>query len=337
MAAKRSIIPVFIPHLGCPHECVFCNQKRISGRLSPASPEDVICALYEASAEGAQLAFYGGSFTAIPVSEQLAFLEAAQPFLKSGRISSIRVSTRPDCVDKENLDMLKAHSVTTIELGAQSMDDGVLSACARGHTARDSEIASMLIKKHGMGLVLQMMTGLYGSTPSKDLETARRIAALSPDAVRIYPTVIIRDTKLHELYCSGRYSPHTVDAAVEVCSEIVPIFEKAGIPIIRLGLNPTDDLSGGVAVGGAYHPALGELVRSRIFLGRARALLRGAAAGSSAVLTVNPSCVSQMTGQKRQNVTALLREFSLDSLKIRAFDMEPGEILAEIIEKERDL
>jgi len=337
MTAKKSIIPVFIPHLGCSHECVFCNQKRISGSLLPALPGDVAKLLKASKAKGAALAFYGGSFTALSEAEQIAFLKAAQPFLQDGTIAEIRLSTRPDCISEQGLALLKAYGVKTIELGAQSMDDAVLAVCSRGHTAQDTRNAAALVKAHGFELGLQMMTGLCGASAQSDEQTAREIASLSPDAVRIYPAVVIKDTRLAELFANGDYAQHTVAEAVELCARILPIFEAAEIPVIRLGLNPTEELSGGVAIAGAYHPAFGELVKGRIFLEKARALMTEIPSGSEAVLRVNPSCVSQMAGQRRCNIKALLEEFSLAGLKICADEIKCGEIRIEIIAKQRDL
>lgn len=328
MSARRSIIPVFIPHLGCPHDCVFCNQRKISGSLSPASAQDVVSAI-EAGLPRCEtppeLAFYGGSFTAIPESEQLSLLGAARPYLESGEVASLRLSTRPDAIDEKTLDRLEKYGVGTIELGVQSMCDDVLSASGRGHTASDAERASALIKQRGFGLILQMMTGLPGSSDEKDIDTARRIAALGPDGVRVYPTVIIRDTALYELWRAGKYREHTVEDAVRVCAEILPLFQRAGIPVIRLGLNPTDDLSAGEAAGGAYHPALGEMVKSRILLKKAEALLTDVHGGSVTLGVARP-CVSQMTGQHRCNIEALCEGFGLSVVKVAACDMEPGEV-----------
>ncbi len=332
MSARESIIPVFVPHLGCPNDCVFCNQRRISGSLSPARPEDVTKAIETAAAlpqTGAkrQLAFYGGSFTAIPVAEQQALLEAARPWLERGEISSIRLSTRPDAIDGEILKRLRAAGVETIELGAQSMDERVLLLSGRGHTAEDVERSSRLIKEAGFKLILQMMTGLPGDSDEKSLETARRIIALRPDGVRIYPTVIVKDTALFELWQRGLYKEHCIEDAVRVCAELLPFFRKAGIPVIRLGLNPTEELSGGAAVAGAYHPALGELVKSRIMYKKARELLLPLAGASAAVLGVHPSQISQMTGQHRENIERLKAEFKLNSLKISPCPVEKDEIL----------
>ena len=321
MSARESIIPVFVPHLGCPNDCVFCNQRRISGSLSPARPEDVAAAIDRALSltppgTRRQLAFYGGSFTAIPDAEQEALLGAAQPYLERGDIASIRLSTRPDAIDGAVLARLRRYGVETVELGAQSMSDSVLALSGRGHTAADVEEASRAVKAAGFRLILQMMTGLPGSDDETDIGSARSIAALGPDGVRVYPTVIVRDTALFDLWRAGRYKEHTVEDAVRVCARIVPIFEAAGIPIIRMGLNPTEDLSGGDAVGGAYHPALGELVRARIMRGRAEALLEGTAPGADITLRVNPRLMSQLVGQHGENRAYLREKFALRRLKI---------------------
>ena len=332
MTAKNSIIPVFVPHLGCPNNCVFCNQHRISGAMESATAEDVKNAIVNAAAltprgTKRQLAFYGGSFTAIPAVEQTALLEAAQPFLADGTIASIRLSTRPDAIDDEILHRLKKYGVSTVELGAQSLDDKVLYLSGRGHTAKEVADAAKMVKSYGFELVLQMMTGLPGDTGESSIMTAKKIIELAPDAVRVYPTVIVKDTELWDMWQAGKYTEHTVEDAVTVCAEITEMFDAAGIPIIRTGLNPTEDLSGGDAVGGAYHPALGELVRSRMMLNRARELLKGTPEGSSIVLGVHSSEISKMTGQHRCNIEALMREFKLKSLRVRPGDVEKGKII----------
>ena len=338
MSARASIIPVFVPHLGCPHACVFCNQRRISGAQRAATAEDVKNSIEQAAAflpKGGkrQLAFYGGSFTAIPGDQQEVLLSAAKEALDRGEIDAIRLSTRPDAIDDEVLARLRRFGVETVELGAQSMDDNVLRLSGRGHTAADVERASKLLQSAGFRLVLQMMTGLPGSTDEKDMETARKIIALRPDAVRIYPTVIVRDTALYDMWQAGEYREHTVEDAVRVCAEILPLFEAAEIPVIRLGLNPTDELSNGAAVAGAYHPALGELIRSRVLLNRARELLRGVEPGSRITLTVGRGKTSQMTGRHRENIRRLTEEFGLAEIKIRENSESGGEIRLLSVEK----
>ena len=319
MSARVSVLPVFVPHLGCPHACVFCNQRRISGQLRPASPTDVEQVLQNAAAfprhgEKRQLAFYGGSFTAISVQQQDALLEPAHGAVLRGEIDSIRLSTRPDAIDLDTLERLRSFCVATVELGAQSMDEEVLRLSGRGHTAEDVRRAARMVKDAGMELILQMMTGLPGDSPEKSLYTARELIALQPDGVRIYPTVIVRDTELYDLWKKGEYREHSVEDAVEVCARILPLFEEAKIPVIRLGLNPTEELSSGEAAAGAYHPALGELVKSRILLHRAEELLQGTKPGAHIRIGIAPRLLSQMIGQHGENRRKLTEAFSLASL-----------------------
>ena len=338
MSARECVIPVFVPHLGCRHECVFCNQRRISGSEKAATAATVKQAIEQSAAlprSGAkrQLAFYGGSFTAIEPERQEELLGAAAEAIGKGEIDAIRLSTRPDAIDETVLARLKRFGVEMVELGAQSMDGEVLRLSGRGHTAEDVVRSSEAVKAAGFRLILQMMTGLPGDSVDKDIETAKKLIALRPDGVRIYPTVIVRDTALYDLWRAGEYREHTVEDAVAVCAQLMPLFEEANIPVIRLGLNPTEELSQGAAVAGAYHPALGELVRSRILLEKARALLAGTEPGSRVTLGVNAAELSQMIGQKRQNVRALSRALALEELRIRSCKAERGEIVLLSIEK----
>lgn len=342
MSARASILPVFVPHLGCPHDCVFCNQRRISGETEPASAETVRELLSAAAAlpeQGAkrQLAFYGGSFTAIPAAQQEELLAAAREGIERGIIGSIRLSTRPDAIDETVLERLRRFGVETVELGAQSLSDEVLRRSGRGHTAEDVRRAARMLRDAGFRLVLQMMTGLPGDSGAESLATAREIIALRPDGVRIYPTVVVRDTALFELWQRGLYKEHTVEDAVRLCAKLLPLFEAAGIPVIRLGLNPTEELSKGGAVAGAYHPALGELVRSRILLEKAEALLTGIAPGSRVVLDVQPRLLSQMLGQGRRNVSALIHEFRLRELKVCPNSSISAEIAVRSIENSDEI
>ena len=329
MTPKRRIIPVFVPHAGCPHDCVFCNQRRISGALIPATAETVRETVEKARAlvpAGAELAFYGGSFTAIPAYEQEQMLGAAQPYLNDGTITSIRLSTRPDCVEEADVARLLRYGVKTVELGVQSMDEEVLRLSGRGHTADDAVKATARLKSAGFEVILQMMTGLPGDTPEKSIETAKRIAGIKPAGVRIYPTVIVRDTALFDMWRRGEYREHTVNEAADLCARLLDIFEDSGIPVIRLGLNPSDELSGGGAVAGAYAPAFGEIVQSRRYLDKARNLLFGLA-GADVVLGVAPGQISAMTGQKRANKEALVSELSLKSLRIVETDVHKGALV----------
>ena len=332
MSARECVIPVFVPHLGCPHQCVFCDQRRISGSAESASAETVRQAISSAAAlprSGAkrQLAFYGGSFTAVPSALQEELLAVAAEAIARGELDAIRLSTRPDAIDDEVLARLRRFGVETVELGAQSMDDEVLRLSGRGHTAADVERAAAAIKAAGFRLILQMMTGLVGDSDEKDLATARRLIALRPEGVRIYPTVIVRGTPLWELWKRGEYREHTVEDAVRVCAKLLPLFEEAGIPVIRLGLNPTEELSGGEAAGGAYHSALGELVKSRVMLEKARALLKDVPPGSRVRLGAAERSLSQAIGQKKENLLRLREECGLEDVKVVPAALKEREIV----------
>ncbi|MBE6948275.1 MAG: radical SAM protein [Ruminococcaceae bacterium] len=331
MSPKRSIIPVFVPHLGCPNDCVFCNQRRISGTLTPATKETVIQAVEDAerlnlTSNELELAFYGGSFTAIPGEEQEELLSAAYEFIKKGRLNSIRLSTRPDCIDTETVERLKHFGVSTVELGVQSMCPDVLSASNRGHTAEDAVKAAELIKNTGFTLILQMMTGLPLDTREKSVFTARELSKLKPDGVRIYPTVIIKDTALFDMWCDGMYQEHTVEEAADWCSEIMDVFESENIPVIRLGLNPTDELSGGAAAGGAYHPAFGELVAGKRYLKKADKLLDGKDC-VQITFGVARGEISKAVGQKRCNILLLTEKYGLKKVLVKETDIKKGEIV----------
>lgn len=332
MTPKNRIIPIFVPHLGCPNDCVFCNQKRISGQMTPATPETVKAELEAALSllppeQTAEIAFYGGSFTAIPEKEQEALLEAAQPYITCGRVRGIRVSTRPDCIDGETIDRLRKYGVKTVELGAQSMDEGVLRLSGRGHTADDVRNAAKLLKAAGFHLILQMMTGLPGDTAEKALKTAEALIALHPDGVRVYPTVIVKDTRLYDMWKAGAYKEHTVQDAVSVCAKLSRLFQNAGVSVIRMGLNPTEDLSGGDAVGGAYHPAFGQLVRSRIYLEEMCALLDKQSLCGGVTFGVAKGQISAAVGQKRGNIQVISQKYGVNPVKIKEIDVEVGKVV----------
>ncbi|MDR0862895.1 MAG: radical SAM protein [Oscillospiraceae bacterium] len=335
------IVPVFVPHLGCPNDCVFCDQRRISGSASPATAETVRAAIEDANRvltpdAAAELAFYGGSFTAIPRREQDELLAAASPFIAPNQTVNatrgLRVSTRPDFMTRDTAERLKQCGVATIELGAQSMRSEVLTLSKRGHTPEDVRNAARAVRSAGLNLVLQMMTGLPGDTPEGALRTANELLDLQPSAVRVYPTVIVRGTELERMWRRGAYREHTVEDAVALGATLIELFERAGVPIIRFGLNATESLAGDVA-GGAYHPALGELAQSRVYLRRARELLRGNYGCATVKLGVAVNRVSIMSGQGRRNARALEREFGIHRLQVSAADVKNGEIVILNIEK----
>lgn len=306
---KHANIAVFVPHNGCPNQCSFCNQRTISGTAKQPTPDDVAAACETAMRGGCdgayvQLAFFGGSFTAIDRDYMLSLLEAAQPYIKSGFLNGgIRVSTRPDFIDEEVLKLLREYGVRAIELGAQSMDDKVLALNKRGHTAADVESASKLIKAHGFELGLQMMTGLYGCDENESFMTAERFIELKPDTVRIYPTVVLPGTLLAELYLSGEYKVHTLDQTVEICSVLLEMFGKAGINVIRLGLHDQQDVRD-VYLAGGYHPALRELCEGEIYYRKIRSVLEGKPQGRYDI-TVSPQEISKAVGQKKKNIDRL--------------------------------
>ena len=299
-------ISIFVPHIGCPHICSFCDQRAISGHTTAPSAQDVIDACTEAmkkrGKEHLELAFFGGSFTGLRREYMVELLEAAQPFV-GNLIDGIRLSTRPDFIDAEILTLLKSYHVTSIELGSQSMINEVLEANLRGHTREDTIEAANLIKSFGFSPGLQMMTGLYKSSYERDIETAKELIALKPDTVRIYPTITIDKTYLAKLYMEGIYQPPKLEETVELCAELVPMFQKAGIKVIKTGLHPSEELEKKM-VAGPYHRAFGELVSSKIMLKKALPLLYEKGKGHATV-SVAKGETSKFVGQKRQNMLYL--------------------------------
>lgn len=310
------IIPIFIPHIGCPNDCVFCNQRRIAGTICAPKPEQVSALIASGLEKSrcAQVAFYGGSFTAIDEKLQNEYLSAANDFGDS--VTGIRISTRPDAIDDGILSRLNNFGVTIIEIGAQSMDDHVLAKSARGHTAQDTRNAAEHIKSAGMQLILQMMVGLPGDTPAGAMDTAKKITSLSPQGVRIYPTVVIRDTILADMWQKGEYTPLAIDEAVEISAKLLEIFEAAQIPVIRLGLNPTEDLSSGDALAGAYHPAFGQLVSAHRWYLHMVDVLRNGCFSDKIQIRVHPSQVSNVVGHRGENKRRIIEMFGLKIVKI---------------------
>ncbi len=282
--------------------CSFCNQHAITGSQTVPHAEDVISACEQALASGidiknTEIAFFGGSFTAIDRTYMFELLNAAYEYVKRG-FKGIRISTRPDCIDEEILAVLKSYGVTSIELGAQSMNDLVLELNDRGHTREDIVNAANLVKQYGFTLGLQLMVGLYGSTPELDKQTASEIIALSPDEVRIYPVVILDKTKLGKLYNSGEYIPYSLDQAVEICADMLDMFENAKINVIKLGLHASEIVEADM-LGGLYHPALRELCESIRFR---RLMDKLIGCDKEATFTVAPCDLSKALGQKRSNI-----------------------------------
>ena len=303
---KHRNISLFVPHEGCPHACSFCNQKIISGQTEPLRVQEIRNACLTAlksdgyRTQDSEIAFFGGSFTAIPIEKQVAYLSAAQEFVGSGMFGGIRISTRPDCITEQNLRLLKRYFVKNIELGAQSMDDAVLAANGRGHTAQDTENAVRLLRKHGFGVGLQMMTGLFGSDEHTDLFTAEEFIRLHPDTVRIYPTVVLEHTALARLYKSGMYQPQSLEEAVCTCAKMKKMFYDNGIAVIRMGLHAGSDVQGNM-LAGVFHPAFGELCENEIYYNSICSALQDKPTGAYTVL-VPTGELSKAVGQKKQNI-----------------------------------
>ncbi|MBQ8567936.1 MAG: radical SAM protein [Oscillospiraceae bacterium] len=321
-------ISIFIPHTGCPHICSFCNQRTISHTSCPPSPEKVAAVLDEAyghilpeKRSDTEIAFFGGSFTAIDREYMISLLEAAQNYIGYNKFSGIRISTRPDCINEEILCILKKYGVTAIELGAQSMRENVLEANRRGHSPEDVVKASQLIKEHGFELGLQMMLGLYRSTPEDEIYTAEEIIRIRPRTVRIYPVAVLENTELAQLYRQGIYKLIPFDECISVCAYITGRFIDNDIKIIRLGLHAEETVESS-AIAGYYHPALGELVYSE----RVRQLIEKELSLSDSVSAEAPDKLMSILGGhkksnriyfKDKNVTFKLnKELPCDSISI---------------------
>lgn len=305
MSKKHSNISIFVPHIGCPNKCSFCNQRYITGTCNAPHDTDVEQAVITAvksknyNPKTTEIAFLGGSFTAINRNYMLSLLEAASSFVKIGLVSGIRISTRPDAIDDEILTLLKEYNVTSIELGAQSLNDRVLKMNNRGHTAKDVEKASMLIKKYGFELGLQIMTGLYADDNESAERTAKKIIEIAPDTVRIYPTIVLKDTDLAALYLDGIYKPQTLSDAVKLSAKLYLMFAKANIKVIRLGLHSIEKEA---YIAGPWHPAFSELCQSQIMLTK---VLTNLFDKGSYTIFVGKSDVSKMIGQQKCNIKYL--------------------------------
>lgn len=328
---RKINIPIFVPHQGCPHQCSFCNQKTITGADDAVTAvivrESILRALGTVQKEKthAEVAFFGGSFTAIEAEKQEALLGAVQPFLEAGVIDGIRISTRPDCIDETVIERLLRYGVTSVELGVQSSDEAVLLKNKRGHTFGDVVYANSLLRAAGFEVGLQMMLGLYGSTPEKDIQTARDIAALRPDTTRIYPTVVLEGSVLCELYKCGEYAPLDLETAVKTAAAAYEIFKENGVRVLRMGLMASENLASGM-VAGPQHPAFGELVLSRLYLKKMQRALSGKT-GGEITFFVHPGEVSKALGNKKENKSRIFREQGVNIRVKENETVESGEIL----------
>lgn len=306
---RKYNIPIFIPHLGCPNDCAFCNQKKITGvdtDITPKKCEEIIGEYLSSVKENseAEIAFFGGSFTGLDLSLQEEFLKTASKF--QSRITGIRLSTRPDYISEEILDLLCRYGVSEIELGTQSSDDTVLEKNRRGHTFSDTVRASEMIKSRGIGLGLQMMIGMYGSNREKDIKTARDLIALEPNSTRIYPTLVLSGTALEKM----DFEPYSLEEAAEVASEIAELFMEKNITILRMGLHDSTELRTGGVVKGPYHPAFGEIVQSLIWRRKIeKEVLKG---GFDGRVFCDASEFSKVIGHKKMNKKYFSEKYNIE-------------------------
>ena len=321
---KEYIIPIFVPHLGCPNDCTFCNQKKISGQKKSVTENEVgeIIEYYLSNFKDddkiVEVAFFGGSFTGIDRDVQESLLSAAYRYIKNGKVDSIRVSTRPDYIDKKGLELLKKYGVKTIELGVQSSNDFILSKCKRGHSFNDVKKAAKLIRKNKFNLGVQMMVGLPDSTQKDEIKTAKDLIKLKPKIARIYPVLVVKNTQLETEYLNGEYSPNTLEQAIETCSILLKMFEKKKINVIRVGLQSTDEIcepenENSQVVAGPYHPAFRQLVESRILYNDFSARVKKMNNKIKHIdVLVNPQCINNFIGHKRENILHIKNIYNID-------------------------
>lgn len=311
MAVSRNlVIPIFISHRGCPHQCLFCNQFSITGKgaaqesPTPSIAQTVEEWLSDSSRNSVQVAFYGGSFTCLDEDEQVRLLTQVQPYLVSGQVQSIRLSTRPDCVNRDNAQLLWRLGVRTIELGVQSLDDAVLKESRRGHSAHDSIRALALLQEVGFETGVQLLPGLPKETTRSFLQGVKRVVELRPDMVRIYPAVVVKRSPLAEMFGRNEYKPLSMNKAIGLTRRARQLFEEAGIPVIRMGLQHSEVLEKEL-VAGPYHPAFGELVVSRQWLAEIRKRLGALKDGERLDIHISDRDQSAVVGMKKQNIHRL--------------------------------
>ncbi len=311
---KTYNIPIFVPHKGCPHDCVFCNQRKITGQMDDIEKEAVVRTIEENlktmdKDAYIEVAFFGGSFTGIDIDKQTELLKIAYSYVQEGKINGIRCSTRADYITDDILTNLKTHGTVAIELGVQSTDDDVLRCSKRGHTFHDVIKASKKIKSYGIKLGLQMMLGLPGDTREKMIKTAEDLISLKPDCVRIYPTLVVPDTALWDMYENGIYTPLSLEETVDILSVIIPMFEKEGIDVIRVGLQTTDNINQDT-VKGPYHPAIRELANGKII----QKLIQANMDKEAVNVCINPNRMSETVGHKRCNREYFKKTYGVDMI-----------------------
>lgn len=329
MSKNYYIIPIFVPHEGCPHNCVFCNQDRITGVKDTVTASTVYNIVDEylstINRAGAtiEISFFGGTFTAIKEEKQKELLKVAKEYKDKGLIDKIRMSTRPDAINEYILTYLKEYKVDIIELGVQSLCDDVLVASGRGHTAKDVEVASQLIKEYGIILGHQIMPGLPKDDFNKDINSVKKSIEMKPDICRIYPSLVIKDTPMETMYLRGEYIPYTLEEAVEVCKELYKLYNEANIQVIRIGLQPTEAITKGAdVVDGPFHPAFRELVEGSLICDRIRENL---GSPSKAIVEINDKDLSKLYANKKFYFNKLIEEGYEIEVKVSC-DLERGNI-----------
>ena len=341
---KHCIIPIFVPHLGCPNDCIFCNQKSISGQkieMTKEKAKEIIDNYLESirkenESVKIEIAFFGGSFTAIKEEKQEELLKVAYEYVKSKEVDSIRISTRPDAINKEILKRLKKYGVKTIELGVQSANNYILNRINRGHTFEDVKKASKMIRWYGFKLGHQMMVGLPESTRLDEINTAKQLIKLKPKMVRIYPTLVIKNTKLEKEYEEGKYKPLSVVQTVEVCKDLVRMFTDKKIDVIRIGLQTTDEISepgskNSEVVAGPFHPALRQLVESAMWYDAIVGKIKKLNVKVKEVeVTVNPIDANNVIGHKKENVLKLKDTYDVDLVLKQDEKMKQGKSRIEV-------
>jgi len=331
------VIPIFIPHEGCPHACIFCNQHSISGYgAAPVTPQDVqetITTWLERRRSGnqdeVQVAFYGGSFSGLPTGRQTELLGAVQPFLDQGQVQIIRISTRPDYIDRDRLDLLIRHRVGIIELGAQSCDNRVLLLSGRGHSSAAIGAAARLIKACGIRLGIQLMLGLPGDRFQTLRRTVQAVIQLQPDFVRLYPVLVLRDSSLESLYHRGGYQPLSLGKAVVLAAYMKKRFDDQGTQVVRMGLQPTAELER-TLVAGPYHPAFGHLVDSRLMLNQVRQTLARTPGTDRVTLVIAERDQSVFRGIRSANMHRLQQLGLLERFSLRTDPGQPRQTLRAI-------
>ena len=304
---KKRIIPIFVPHRGCPHDCIFCNQKKITGVSTDVTSEEARNIIEEylptiSKDASVEIAFFGGSFTAIDEKTQNELLSVAKEYVDKGLVSDIRMSTRPDCISIDILNRLKEYKASIIELGVQSLDAKVLHDSARGHDIESVISSAHLIKESGIKLGLQMMVGLPSDTEEKCIETAKKFIELKPHCVRIYPTLVVKDTGLETLLNRGEYKPFTLEESIQIVKKLLVLFYVNNIKVIRVGLQATEDIQLGKGiVDGPYHPAFRELVEGEMIKDYLHYLVIQNKTVSQIEVKTNNKNISKVIGNKRSN------------------------------------